>query len=55
MAPGMTISAFPQVVIGARVSRSADAARKPGDLEGFSAAVKPGAQEVEVRIDARVE
>lgn len=55
MAPGMTISAFPQVVIGARVSRSGDAARKPGDLEGFSRAVKPGATDVEVRVDARVE
>jgi cytochrome c-type biogenesis protein CcmH len=55
MAPGMTISAFPEVVIGARVSRSGDAARKPGDLEGVSRAVRPGAKDVEVRIDARVE
>lgn len=54
MAPGMTISAFPQVVIGARVSRTGNATAKPGDLQGFSTAVKPGTQNVEVRIDARV-
>ena len=54
MAPGMTISAFPQVVVGARVSRSGDAARRPGDLEGYSAPVKPGTRDIEVRIDARV-
>jgi cytochrome c-type biogenesis protein CcmH len=54
MAPGMTISAFPQVVIGARVSRSGQATPQPGDLEGYSAPVKAGASGVEVRIDARV-
>ncbi len=54
MAPGMTISAFPQVVIGARVSRSGDATPKAGDLEGYSSPVKPGTDGVEVRIDARV-
>jgi cytochrome c-type biogenesis protein CcmH len=54
MAPGMTISAFAQVVIGARVSRSGQASPQPGDLEGYSAPVKPGANGVEVRIDARI-
>jgi cytochrome c-type biogenesis protein CcmH len=54
MAPGMTISAFPAVVVGARISRSGDAAPRPGDLEGISAPVKPGASDIEVRIDARV-
>ncbi|MCC7081383.1 MAG: c-type cytochrome biogenesis protein CcmI [Burkholderiales bacterium] len=55
MAPGMTIAAFPQVVIGARVSRSGDAKSKAGDLEGYSRPVKPGAVGVEVRIDGRVD
>ncbi|MGH8665382.1 MAG: c-type cytochrome biogenesis protein CcmI [Burkholderiales bacterium] len=54
MAPGMTISAFPQVVIGARVSRSGEAMPKAGDLEGYSQPVKPGTDGVTVRIDARV-
>jgi len=55
MAPGMTISKFDQVIVGARVSRSGDAAAKPGDLEGYSAPVKPGTAGIEVRIDARVQ
>lgn len=55
MAPGMTISKFGQVIVGARISRSGDATRKPGDLEGFSAPVKPGATGIEVRINARVQ
>lgn len=54
MAPGMTISRFPQVVVGARVSRSGEATPKAGDLEGYSPPVKPGTDGVEVRIDARV-
>jgi cytochrome c-type biogenesis protein CcmH len=54
MAPGMTISAFPEVVIGARISRSGEATPKPGDLQGISAPIKPGASGIEVRIDARV-
>lgn len=55
MAPGMVISKFDQVVVGARVSRSGDATPKPGDLEGFSAPVKPGAGGIRVQINARVE
>lgn len=55
MAPGMMISKFDQVVVGARISRTGDAMAKPGDLEGFSAPVKPGAAGIEVRIDARVQ
>jgi cytochrome c-type biogenesis protein CcmH len=55
MAPGLTISSFDQVVIGARVSKSGDATARKGDLEGYSAPVKPGTSGIEVRIDARVE
>lgn len=55
MAPGMTISKFEQVIVGARVSRSGDAAAKPGDLEGYSTPVKPGTAGIEVRINARVQ
>jgi len=54
MAPGMVISAFEQVVVGARVSRSGDATPKPGDLEGYSAPVKPGTSGIEVKIHAEV-
>lgn len=54
MAPGMTISAFDQVVVGARVSRTGDAVPKPGDFEGLSAPVKPGSGGIRVTINAEI-
>jgi len=54
MAPGMTISAFDQVVVGARVSMSGNAAPKAGDFEGYSVPVKPGTSSIQVSIDAEV-
>ncbi|MDX1432649.1 MAG: c-type cytochrome biogenesis protein CcmI [Gammaproteobacteria bacterium] len=39
MAPGMRLSAFARVVVGARVSRSGEARAASGDLQGLSAAV----------------
>lgn len=51
MAPGLTLSKFPLVVAGARVSRSGEASARPGDLEGLSEAVRWSARpSVEVRI-----
>ena len=43
MVPDMKMSSFPELVIGARVSKSGDAIPKPGDLEGYTAALKAGA------------
>jgi len=54
MAPKMTISAFDQIVVGARVSMSGNAAPKPGDFEGYSAPVKPGTNSIRVRIHAEI-
>jgi cytochrome c-type biogenesis protein CcmH len=54
MAPQMKLSAFPRVVIGARVSKSANASPQPGDLQGSSAAVKVGAKSVSVVIDTEL-
>ncbi|MEX0959068.1 MAG: c-type cytochrome biogenesis protein CcmI [Burkholderiales bacterium] len=51
MTPEMKLSKFDAVVIGARVSRSGDAQRASGDIEGYSGAVEPGAQSVNVVID----
>jgi cytochrome c-type biogenesis protein CcmH len=51
MAPGMQLSAFPQVIVGARVSKSGGAMPVSGDLEGSSAEAKPGASGVTVVID----
>jgi cytochrome c-type biogenesis protein CcmH len=53
MAPGMKISAFDSVVIGARVSISGSATPQPGDLEGTTAAVKPGAGGLKLVIDRK--
>jgi cytochrome c-type biogenesis protein CcmH len=54
MAPQMKLSAFPQVVIGARVSKSANANPQPGDLQGLSPAVKVGAKSIAVTIDTEL-
>ena len=54
MAPQMKLSTFPRVVIGARVSKSANANPQPGDLQGLSAAVKVGAKSVSVVIDTEL-
>jgi cytochrome c-type biogenesis protein CcmH len=54
MAPQVKLSAFPDVVIGARVSKSANANPQPGDLQGLSAPVKVGAKSVSVVIDTEL-
>lgn len=52
MVPGMSLAQFPRVVIGARISKSGNAAAQPGDLEGLSAALDwRAAGKVEVVID----
>ncbi len=51
MSPGMNISGFERIVIGARVSKTASANPQSGDLEGLSAPVKTGAAGVAVVID----
>lgn len=54
MAPAMTLSGQPRVIVGARVSKSGDPAPKPGDLQGASAPVANDAQGVNVVIDTVV-
>ena len=43
MMPEMKMSSFPDLVIGARVSKSGDAIPAPGDLEGYAPPLKAGA------------
>lgn len=50
MAPGLSLSSFPEVVIEARISRSGNAQLQSGDFSGVSDAVKPGARAVKVTI-----
>jgi cytochrome c-type biogenesis protein CcmH len=54
MAPGMSISAHPRVIVTARVSRSGQAAPQPGDLQGASKPVANDATGVSVVIDSLV-
>lgn len=51
MTPAMKLSAFPRVVVGARVSKSGNATPQPGDLQGASAPVANDAGEVRIVID----
>jgi cytochrome c-type biogenesis protein CcmH len=54
MAPEMKLSAFDQVVVIARISKSGNAMSQPGDWQGMSAPLKPGAQNVKITIDSPV-
>ncbi|MGE5493578.1 MAG: tetratricopeptide repeat protein, partial [Actinomycetota bacterium] len=54
MAPNFRLSQYPKVVVGARVSKSGDAMPRPGDLEGLSATVSPGAGNVRIVINKKV-
>lgn len=54
MAPGMSLSAHPRVVVVARVSRTGSPAAQPGDLEGASVPVANDASGVAVVIDSVV-
>lgn len=51
MTPTMKMSSFPEVVIGARITKSGQAVPASGDLEGFSQPVKIGDKDVAIVID----
>jgi cytochrome c-type biogenesis protein CcmH len=58
MSPMARLSTVPpgtQVVVIARVSRSGEATARPGDLQGASQPVKPGATGLRVLIDTVVQ
>lgn len=52
MAPEMTLSKFPVVVVGARVSKSGNAMPSPGDLTGQITSVRTGADDLKIVIDS---
>jgi cytochrome c-type biogenesis protein CcmH len=54
MSADMSLSKFPTVVVGARISRSGSATPQPGDLQGLSAPVKSNASGVTVVIASEV-
>lgn len=51
MAPGMKLSAFPAVMVVARISKSGNASAQSGDLEGNVGPLKPGTQNLQISID----
>lgn len=55
MQPQLKLSGFEQVVVVARVSKSGTPMAQPGDLEGSTASVKPGAGGLNVVIDKVVQ
>ena len=54
MAPGMNLSGFDPVIVGARISKSGKPARQPGDFEGLSKPVKVGSSGLDIVIDQEV-
>ncbi|MGH8723021.1 MAG: tetratricopeptide repeat protein, partial [Burkholderiales bacterium] len=54
MAQGLALSAFPRIVVTARVSKSGKATPQPGDLQGASTPVANDATGVDVTIDTVV-
>ncbi len=56
MMPNLTLSKFPQVVLGARISKSGNAVAQNGDFQTLSAAVSNSRTEpIRLTIDRRVE
>lgn len=53
MMPNVKLSDYPKVVVGARISASGSATPQPGDWEGLSAPVAPGATGVSLVINTR--
>jgi cytochrome c-type biogenesis protein CcmH len=54
MQPQLKLSGFDQVVVVARVSKSGTPMAQPGDLQGLTGAVKPGAKGLNIVIDSVV-
>ncbi len=54
MSPAIKLSSFPQVIIGARVSKSGSATPQSGDLQGISKPTPVGASGVSLVIDQQL-
>jgi len=54
MRPEMKLSGFAQVVVVARVSKSGSPMAQSGDLEGLTAAIKPGTKGLNIDINTVV-
>jgi cytochrome c-type biogenesis protein CcmH len=50
MTPATKLSSAPRVIVGARISARGQATPQPGDLQGFSTPVAPGAAGLQIQI-----
>lgn len=50
MSPALRLSSVPQVIVGARISKSGNAMPQPGDLQGLSPVVPVGTQGLALQI-----
>jgi cytochrome c-type biogenesis protein CcmH len=55
MAGELKLSSFPEVVVGARLSKSGNATPQPGDMESALQTVKPGASGVMLVLEKMVD
>jgi cytochrome c-type biogenesis protein CcmH len=55
MAGELKLSSFPEVVVGARLSKSGNATPQPGDMESALQTVKPGAEGVALVLEKMVD
>ena len=55
MTPQSKLSNFDKVVVIARISKSGNAMTQPGDLQGMSETIKPGATGIKISIDKVVQ
>lgn len=55
MSPAARLSGTPQVIIGARISKSGEAMPKPGDFQGFTKAVSNSAKNISIVIETEVQ
>ncbi len=54
MMAGMSLADYPEVVVGARVSKSGNAMAQSGDIQGMSSIVKVGASDLQITINELV-
>ena len=54
MMPGMSIASFPELIVGARISKSGNAIPASGDLQGTVTGVKAGASGLQIEISSVV-
>jgi cytochrome c-type biogenesis protein CcmH len=53
MMPNAKLSDFPSIMVGARISKSGSATPNPGDFEGMTGPLKPGAKDLAIRINTQ--